>query len=483
MSLIDILLAVFLLECGYALWWGLSRRDRVFQYPFLAGTAWSFYILPQSLGIINNPELLPHIVRQSHGIEKTLLMTILCAGLGIAGYQMHPLKALGRSPPCSYSVERIGHGGILLSVLGMLGFAGLTALSGGGILSYFSSHGNYALEWRGLPVAYAFFMKLVFPGLLLLLVSALLTRSFWHWLLVGAASLLPVAIIVLLARREPTFFLLSIVGLALHFCRRWTPPRLAVIACTLAGGVWVMVAPQFRDYMPIGSERSGLREVDVVESVQSVFAGERDRGGYTLGVTMIAAYDDAQVFYYGRNLYNAVVAMFVPKLLVGEDFKSRLMFDLPDRLDVAADLTGEMFNPNSSITGVADAFREFSYFGSLLFFVIGATYRWLWERALAWNNLAGQLYYAVLAVLALKTVSSEVFYFLPGLIWAWMFLGPLFWYARQRECVSGRPSNGWFRAGLGGGGPGESVLACSQRPQRGPGVVIVPGPRGRDPRS
>ena len=70
--------------------WGLWEKDRIYQFPTLAGVAWLGYIVPQAIGIWNNPRSVPRGVFADGGLELALLMSTLCAALGFWGYVSRP---------------------------------------------------------------------------------------------------------------------------------------------------------------------------------------------------------------------------------------------------------------------------------------------------------------------------------------------------------------------------------------------------------
>ena len=66
--------------------WGLLKRDRVFQYPTIAGISWLVFFGVQALGAVRNPGKYPESVLDDGGLIIALIMLCLCAAAGWIGY-------------------------------------------------------------------------------------------------------------------------------------------------------------------------------------------------------------------------------------------------------------------------------------------------------------------------------------------------------------------------------------------------------------
>lgn len=113
------LLWVLTLECLAILGWGMLRRERMIQFPFLAGAVFFGWVLPQLIGLTSN-RLLP-----TGGLEKTTLMAILCLAAAWWGYERNrrPAKLIW----CRFNRSRLVWGSAIMSLLGAFFFQRLAS--------------------------------------------------------------------------------------------------------------------------------------------------------------------------------------------------------------------------------------------------------------------------------------------------------------------------------------------------------------------
>jgi len=438
-----ILVAVAMIGCG------LRQRNGLLLYPTLAGAAWLGYVVPQAIGLMANPGRLPAGVLEDWGMELTLLMCVLCAGMSFLGY-LKPAAALLRPRRrvrtiAHYSDTRLFQAGLLLALVGGFGFYRLTRLSGG-FLEYFSVEGHYALEWRGLPVMYVWFGGMAFPGLVLCLVATLHRPSRARWAGVALAGLYPMITVVLLGRRGNFFHLALIIALSLYFVRCKAPPRWLLLPALGVGFLIVQLAPAYRTHFRIGADVSQLGELEPLESVRSVFEGKKGVTEMNYAVVQIAAAHRAGRFNYGVGLYNRIISRWVPRLIFGDAFKEALFLPTAPHRAAMLRYYGYRWSYGSFPTGYMDAFRELWFLGALLFYVIGAGFRVLWEAAQR-GSFASQVFLIWLSYYSLTSVLQGVtglpstlllaaFYFVPAMLWA----GPA---SRRAELpVGGNASRG-----------------------------------------
>ena len=359
--------------------WGLWEKDRIYQFPTLAGVAWLGDIVPQAIGILNNPQSVPSRSLSDGGLELALAMSVLCAGAGFLGYVIRPGIATVRIPTAVYSYDRLFISGCLLYVVAFVAFHRLAQLCGG-YASYFLQGGAYTLYWRGMPVVYSFFAQLVFPGLLLCLIAALNSRSVLQWAAVGVGCLLPLANTVFLGRRQNTVVLLLILAVTTFFVRRWTPPHLVSVAAMILGALCVTLAPAYRANIRLGIDSGQFFDMDVQQRVTDKLEG-RSTWVFENAVVQMAAVRRAGAYGLGTGLYNRFVQHLVPRLIVGDETKERMLIRAPDHRDLTWRYYRWVTKYGTYSTGPCDAFREFWFFGAAVFYVIGRGFRVLWDRA------------------------------------------------------------------------------------------------------
>ncbi|MFW6106738.1 MAG: O-antigen polymerase [bacterium] len=417
--------------------WGLSRRNGLLIYPTLAAGAWLGFVVPRFIGVMANPGRLPAGVWPDRGVELTLLMCVLCAAMSFVGYLKPPrgwLPNRGRQPRrWRYSSRRLFQAGLVLTLIGLVSFYRLTRLSGG-ILAHFSTEGHYSLEWRGLPVMYAFFIAFSAPGLILCLVATLHSPSRARWAGVMFAAIYPITRVVLLGRRAGFFTFALIVVLALYFVKRFSPPRWLIVPAVAVSFLVVQLAPAYRTYFRIGAETEKLREIDPMRSTEDVFRGERGVTETEYAVVQIAATHRAGRFNYGTNFYNRIIKNWIPRLIFSDAFKESLFLPRADHHAYMERYYGYEWPYGSFPTGYMDAFREFWFFGALIFYVIGAGFRALWMRADR-GGLVAQILYIYFSYFAMSTVFQGVTALPSRWLRVALWLVPTLLYARAGVAV------------------------------------------------
>jgi len=425
------LLLLLILTALVMIGWGLRQRHGLLTYPTLAGAAWLCFVVPQAIGLLANPHRLPTGVIKDRGIELTLLMCVLCAALSFLGYVKPPATLLRPQRQvrtiAHYSDRRLFQAGMFLALVGLCGWYMLTRLTGG-ILAYYSVEGGYALEWRGLPVVYVWFAGFGLPGLIFSLVATLRAPSSVRWAGVALAAVLPLTAVVLSGRREVFISHSLAVVLSVYFTRRKAPSRWILVPAIVAAFLVVQLAPAYRTHFRIGADVSQLRELAPLESTESVFEGREGVTEMEYAVVQIAAAHRAGRFNYGVRFYNGIVSNWVPRLIFGDAFKESLFLPTADHRGAMLRYYDYRWPYGSFPSGFMDAFREFWFFGALVFLLVGFAFRAVWERSQR-GSVAAQLCYMMLAILALTSVVKGVtaipssimrmcLYLVPALAWA-----------------------------------------------------------------
>jgi len=410
--------------------WGLARREHFYQFPTMAGATWLFFMCPQIVGALRNPGKYPNPVLSDHGLETALAMSALCAACGWLGY-LHPVAppSAGDRRNCAPSSFLSG---VVLYGIGFFGAYKLAELSGG-FIHQFTEGGHYALEWRGLPVLYFGIAQMIYPGLMLTLLGALRQPNTAKTVTVALFSIYPVAVSLLLGRRSMTVFLCLIFLFGFFFVRKWTPPRWLFAAALVLGGLFVLIAPQYRALSQFGFRNGEISEIQVKASVKEVLSGTSYAEFDALVVTA-AAVNRTGILDFGKGFYNSTIAQLVPRQLVGEEFKQSLFLKSSDE-DISYKTYRWSIPYGSTPTGPSNAFAEFWFFGALLYYLLGFFSRWLWERAQTGTET--QLWYTIWAMMIPESIYGALV-ILPGrLLFYFLFLWPvLVWLRRGEDAVA-----------------------------------------------
>ncbi len=409
--------------------WGLLKPDRLYQFPTLFGAAWLFYIVPQALGAVTNPDKYPAWVVSDGALELALLMCAMCVQAGWMGYHRTPsgkgVRPGADGAPARYSDSRLFVTTIGLYVVGMYA-AYLLAELAGGFVEQFSGGGHYALEWKGLAVRYVFFTQLIYLALAIGWPVYLYRPSALRAVVLVIFSIYPIATTIFLGRRTATAFLLLIIFVGLYLVRRWTPPRIFVLAGFILMAVFVLVAPQYRTITQYGIDMEQLREIQIETSLADVVSG-REYAEFDALVAVVASLNRDKSFTLGTGFYNSTIGQLVPRQLVGEEVKDALIIDLWGDQESA---TAMDIPYGSNPTGVANAFVEFWFFGVVLYYFGAAAVRRVWEAAMVRGNFGPQVWYLIIApIIPISVVGS--LQVIPGqLLGCYIFIAPMLRFAR-----------------------------------------------------
>jgi len=149
-----VLLLLILLSsaCAGLLAWGFRRSERMLLYPFLASAVFAGWVLPQLIGLVNNPFVPPG------ALEKTVFMTILCV---MAIYFGHAINRVPlRSFNWQFSSKRLLIAATILSLGGAYFFYQVSVLAD----EVTQIHGG---AWTGIITIYVFFSSMLTFSLVL----------------------------------------------------------------------------------------------------------------------------------------------------------------------------------------------------------------------------------------------------------------------------------------------------------------------------
>jgi hypothetical protein len=393
-----VLLIMFGASCLLLIVDGLKRRGGIYEFSFLAGAGLFGLLFAQAVGIVRNPDMAPEA-----GVCKALIMATLCAAAIYFGWKAPVRKPHAGSHRLPFSEKwlyRIGVACVILGAYGTVKMAGLT----GGVMGLTAVQGRHQLVWHGLPVMYTFFEWYSYLGLVLVASVALRLRS---WLL-GIPAAVPFLVslgnIVLSGRRSESIMLVLILGCALYFGRNVAPPRAAALALAPFAVLAMFLAPAYRSRTTSG--RWGqLNEISTSDTMRHVFSGSE--GEFWSMAYLMEITDTEGLYQYGIGFYNVFVADYVPKLIVGEDFKEKLFVTAPTAQN-GENRLGWVIPLGMVPTGPFSVFAQFWYFGAVCFYFLAKWLKGHWIRALA-GDFWSQVVYAVAVTFAISAVTNDFF--------------------------------------------------------------------------
>ena len=385
---------------------GFVTRGRVFTFPFLAAAIFLTFVLPQIPGLIND-----HFI-DNGSVTSAVLFSALCLAACHVGWELGMRCPIGWD--VALSEQRLLRSATVLSLVGAY---------------FFNKFGHLPDEERlrgmltGTSVAYLFFARLLTYGFVIAVLCYAGRPSRFALAIIAFGCVFYFDRIVIAGRRSELSEFGLILALAFWFQRRWSIPRVAVVAGIVASLVGLLGAEEYRNaiYYKGDSQWSDLANIDLEKNFNSLL----ENGGTEMRnlVANMEYASEAQEFDYGVSHWNNMVYTFVPAQIFGSDFKHSLELDVSVTFD-----RNHTAMLGSTEMGMWDAYGSFWYFGAVKFLIIGILLGWMYAAAMA-GNTTMQALYMLSATPSMLTIT----HFTNEIVIAWVhilaFLAPVAIYA------------------------------------------------------
>jgi hypothetical protein len=407
--------SLFIAICLGLLGWGITRPERIYQYPFIMATMFTSFLIPQTFALIKNPG----VGVSQEAVERVLFVSCLCAAACWIGYQAQPnIKWLRRLNP-ALDEHKLFQAGIILMIQGSF-FSFLLSRT----TVQAAANGN----WTGPVTIYLFLSQagnIAFGFFLLLCLKRLNSINLFLAVFSGYRLLGE----VLAGRRQGTMTMIVIIGLSLFLVRRYIPPRGLVIFSVFSIAFLIPLFGEMREnFWPL------LFKGDwegIVSLSQSAF--NNVLGGEILELRNAAMFMDASeklgLYGYGTGWWDSIVFQYVPGQIVGYGLKNSLQFKLFS-VEILQDLYGYVVPNGSTFTGIGDSFMELGYMGFLTFALIAYIFKTLYISAVYQSSIASQLLYMGLVSPAMVGLTHGIGRFWQEALFQTIFIGIMIYYAR-----------------------------------------------------
>jgi hypothetical protein len=411
---------LLLTTCLGLLGWGVIRLDRVYQYPFIMGSIFISFLVPQAFAIVNNPGL---GVTQT-ALERVLLYSCFCAIACLAGYRIKPNKNWLSKLNLPIDENKLFRAGIALMLQGwffniLLARTAVQTVATGG--------------WTGPGTIFLFFTQVtnIAFGIFLL---QFLKRPNNITLIFAIISGWPLLSSALLGRRQPVMTLVIIVGLCLFLAKRYLPPRWLVITAIITMSLLIPLFGVLREGFWDLIFNGDWQELSSLSQYAFSSLLEGDLLELRSAALLMDASERLGLNGYGTGWWDAIVFQFVPGQIVGYELKKSLQFNLWGQYLDSLKYFYNYTIPNGyTITGIGDSFLEFSYFGCLSFALISYLMRHLWISAVHQKNASSQILYMGLVSPAMVGLTHGVGRFWQETLFQLIFVGLVTFYAKTRH--------------------------------------------------
>ncbi|HEY5652870.1 MAG TPA: hypothetical protein VIR63_00670 [Pontiella sp.] len=409
----------------------LSRKGKVYEFPFWAGTLALGWFFPQAVGGYRVSNQFPEGT-----FSVALLFAALCMASLWAGFEWAKKREIYQdcflmSP---FRVDRLFVAGTLLCICGWYFQWKLHMLP-----EELTSQG----QWSGVSVKYHFLSNIYQIGLICLWLIYLSRRK---WMdirqLIFIVPCFTYLLIIALVhgRRSAMMNLFAYVAMGLWFVRRVVIPRTILIVGVVVGLLVINAIGVYRGIMKDENVLMGERVYELLHADYASVSLDniREAGDeFKNYIYCIALYKDQHVpFDYGAFHWNELIFNYVPAQIVGRGVKNSLMLDVGISAREANQVLAEKFGFKKSlgttISGYADAYGSFGWLGIFKFLLIGIIMGTLYRYAMA-GSFLGQLLYTYVLGTAMHAISHGTNRILTS-VWVYFFLFgyPVLFWARVK---------------------------------------------------
>ncbi|WP_158610989.1 O-antigen polysaccharide polymerase Wzy [Aurantiacibacter spongiae] len=368
---------------------GLLQRFGYIKVPTLFGLVMGLWFSPQVI-LINEPLTL------TQGSLNALAVTgLLCLGMTLAGWflatRSSSKKPLAAPPDWQSLVAPLA---ILTVVMAVLWFS----------LAQLRTTLDANQQWTGPAVIITFFIQIrtITLALSLILVMRHRTPATIALALVNISICLPFLVVYL--RRSALINLAIVTVGAMWFARRIVLSKPLILTGLMAAFVFVFSIAPLRDAQQRISQSTGetvsifqedlWNEIDFEESIRDSIGDGYDVRNAAYSVQLAR---DTGDYAYGGTLWNSFVSQYVARQIFGDNLKEDLQIKSGLlQTDNLQSRYSYFYKTGTTGTGVGTSFRDFGYFGSLIFGLIAFYLGRLFVRGSEGDIWAQVLYLALL---------------------------------------------------------------------------------------
>ncbi len=396
--------------------WGLNKKDRIYQYPFLVSGFSVVFLLPQIISLINDPGT----VVTDAALSRVLFMSILCIGASWIGYQI-PIPANWLlKKPTNLNQKYLSGMSFVYVGLGLFFTILLTVLPDGQKIELTG-------QGSGLLTIIIFMMRgflyLGFPIILLKIFKSNKTLFSKIIPLLFAISI-PLYHAIFWGRRSSTFLLFLSISISLYFTKKFTIGKPLIVAGIILALILNLNISEYRNVL-ISGEWGQLQDIEYLENTKDYLQDNKILELRNAAVMMDLTTKTGR-YGLGTLYWDQFVFQFIPGQLIGREKKDSLMLKKSIRGHHLPLFYNYRKSGGTTATGIGEAFTQFDYFGCLVFAIAGLICKFWWLRSLTWNNTFEQVVYInILQDAVVKSVTIGHSWFFNGLIIIFVFSLPL----------------------------------------------------------
>ena len=389
------LLLAFILISLYLLiiLWGLAKKERIYQYPFLVNVFSLVFIGPQIVALINSPG----IYVTDEAIFRVLLMGCFCALASWFGYQITiPQKWLLKKP-LNLNINKLNNWAVIYLIIG---------IAFNFLILFLPENEGMKINGQssGMITILIFIMRgFLYIGFPLVLMKSLKKKTISNLILMAFALCIPFYHAIFLGKRSSAFLLIISICLSLYFVQRLLPLRSIAIAAIIFALIMNLNIREYRN-MLITKDWQNINSIEFLGNANNYLSQ-----GKILELRNAALMIDLTAktgrLGWGTLYWDQLVFRFVPGQLIGRELKKKFQIKKSIEGNHLLNAYGYRKPLGTTPTGIGESFTQFDYFGALLYAFSGILCKLLYLRALTWKTpFSRVLYISVLQNSVLDTV-------------------------------------------------------------------------------
>lgn len=412
----ELLFWAFNLICFLILFEGIKDTRKIYQFPFFMSAAFASFISPQAYALVYNRDYIYNL--PSSAITRTLFMCCLCVSMCWIGYQV-PVKKNSTNIffNCTSSLDNHKYITILNTAYVALGIAFwllLFSLPDGNKLSGQST---------GIFTIYIFFARLFAnTGLCLAIVQTFKKPGFLRFSILLAASTMPLYRAIFFGRRTGLVGIILFFLISLYIYKSFIPPRSVIVFALTIGFILIPFIGEQRGLL--SNKWNNLEEINPTHGIEKIIEGKS-----TLELRNAAFLIDyvakENKHGWGTLYWNNTIFRFVPAQLLGRQFKESLYINKVDYDTYIKSDYSYSRQTGSTVTGAADSFTQFDYFGCLLYFGMAFLFKTIWHSVIYYKSFIATILYMLICVYGMVSVTHGTANFVPDLLFTLVSILPI----------------------------------------------------------
>lgn len=413
------------------LFYFLAGKGRYYEFPFWAGIIAGGWFLPQAIAGCAEANSFP-----DGAYTAGMFFAAICNALICVGFELGKNKQAQSECwlDADFDMDRLYTAGAVMCVVGFFFQWKLWSLP---------EEMFQGSQWSGALVKYLFFASVFKMGFVVLWAAYLAKRKVMNpkfLLFIVPCLILLFNASILHGRRGEMMNLFSFVFVSIWVVRRIAIPKVMLVSAVFGG---LMLINSIDIYRIMMSDKDVAVTERLTNAIKAVSEEKKKEGPKKMGsefknyIYTIALYREYGKYDFGGFHWNELVFNYVPGQLVGREFKKSLMLESGMSAREAGAVLLEKFgykkSIGSTISGYADAFGSFSWFGAVKFLLIGYMMGILYRHAMAGRFLGHMLYVYVLGT-AMHSISHGTNRILTS-VWVYFFFlaYPLLYRARLHK--------------------------------------------------